>query len=360
MSDPSASITLHREKVQVYTWRPEWDEKMEAFALTQADALFYHSLKFRRFLVALLAAKDETLVAVDQQENIVGYLPLLSKDGPLGIVYNSLPFYGSHGGIVGENKTAQQALIQAYNELIVQKGVIAATVVGHPISKTSMPIDWLHCYTDQRIGQWTHLPERVPISAPKDALMWMFRHNRAWDIRKAQRIGIQVDIDNDQFTFLEATHRENIIALNGLPKSHAFFALIPQYFKPDIDYRIFVAKLDGKAIAALLVFYYGDAVEYFVPAIDSQFRDQQPLSLIIFEAMCHAIEHRYRRWNWGGTWISQKGVYDFKKRWNAQDYPYSYYIQVNDDRIFTESRESLLAAYEYFFVIPFQYLKSES
>ena len=42
-------------------------------------------------------------------------------------------------------------------------------------------------------------------------------------------------------------------------------------------------------------------------------------SLLIFEVMLDAVEKNYEYWNCEGTWESQKGVYDFKKKWGAND-----------------------------------------
>jgi hypothetical protein len=73
--------------------------------------------------------------------------------------------------------------------------------------------------------------------------------------------------------------------------------------------------------------------------------------------MVDASQRGYILWNWGGTWLSQNGVYLFKKRWGSWEKKYTYYIQVNDENLFGVKREELLANYENFFVIPFNVLQ---
>ncbi len=69
--------------------------------------------------------------------------------------------------------------------------------------------------------------------------------------------------------------------------------------------------------------------------------------------MLEAIKIGYSNWNWGGTWESQKGVYDFKKRWNAKDFKYKYFTKIINKDILNIPQEEILKTYPYFYVLPF-------
>jgi hypothetical protein len=142
-------------------------------------------------------------------------------------------------------------------------------------------------------------------------------------------------------------------AVGGLAKPFCVFEAIAEIFTYDHDYRVYVADNKGATIAALLVFFYNGVVEYYTPAADVESRHLQPMSLLIFTAMQDAVRQDHRWWNWGGTWATQNGVYRFKKRWGTVDRPYFYYTTVFDKRILRSSREQLLKAYPYFYVLPF-------
>jgi hypothetical protein len=58
----------------------------------------------------------------------------------------------------------------------------------------------------------------------------------------------------------------------------------------------------------------------------------------------------------GGTWLSQSGVYDFKKRWATTDYPYYYYTQIFNTDVKLQRKETLLTMYPGFYVLPFSEL----
>ena len=108
----------------------------------------------------------------------------------------------------------------------------------------------------------------------------------------------------------------------------------------------------------MLIFYFNGTVEYFTPVIRPEFRHTQALALVIYEAMKDAVQEKAcKLWNWGGTWLSQGGVYDFKKRWGTEDYPYYYYTKVFNQELLKVNSKDLLDEYAGFYVLPFNELK---
>jgi lipid II:glycine glycyltransferase (peptidoglycan interpeptide bridge formation enzyme) len=125
------------------------------------------------------------------------------------------------------------------------------------------------------------------------------------------------------------------------------------------QWLILEATLEGKRIASLLLLFSNEATEYFTPAILPEFRHLQALSLLIFEGMNFAISKEILIWNWGGTWKSQKGVYDFKRKWGAEESTYNYFCAILDESILDRSREEISEAYPHFYVVPFDALEVE-
>ena len=148
-------------------------------------------------------------------------------------------------------------------------------------------------------------------------------------------------------------------AIGGLAKEDAFFKVFPKIFEAAKDYNIYVASKHNKRVAALLVFYYKGTVEYFTPVIDHEYRSDQPLALIIYQAMLDASQNNAEWWNWGGTWLSQEGVYKFKKKWGAEDKPYYYFTVCKNESFKTLTKQDLLESYKSFFTIPFGALKND-
>lgn len=338
------------------------------FLLKDEKSLFYLFVNYKQFLEKLLGCESRYLIAKDQEGCIIGAFPLMvSKKGRFGRVGNSLPYYGSNGGIIVDQSLTyevqtkvRQTLLQTAEEYFRDAGCGARTIIISPFERS---VDFYeknvsYDFLDKRIGQITPLPEAG--SDMEDQLLGIFQNPRPRNIRKAIKSGItcRYSYSEDDLEFLYSTHKDNISAIGGLSKDEKFFRLVPEIFNQN-DYCVYIAEKDGKKVAALLLFYFNKTVEYFTPAVVDDARTLQPTALIIFEAMKDAITTGYQFWNWGGTWLSQKGVYDFKKRWGAKDCPYYYYIKLYEKQMLSCTSKELLKEYTGFFVMPFDQLKGE-
>jgi lipid II:glycine glycyltransferase (peptidoglycan interpeptide bridge formation enzyme) len=299
-----------------------------------------------------LSVESDYLLAIDENDNIQGVLPLMKKEGKFGIIVNSLPFYGSNGGILSKSKEAFELLLDEYNR--ISNEVSASTYITNTLQKNIPEEKIEYDLIDKRIGQWTYINYDYNI---EEEVMKSFHSKTRNMVRKAIKENIEVEIDNTQIDFLYEVHYENITSIGGKAKEKRFFELIGKHFEKGKDYNIYIAKLKGKKIAAILFFYYNRIVEYWTPAVLREYRSYQPTSLIIYIAMIDACRKGYKLWNWGGTWLTQHGVYLFKKRFGAVDKEYKYFIKINNKDIFCSSREELLREYDNFYVIPFDKLK---
>ncbi len=346
--------------------QPKYEEEYEALLRTNAQALFYHSLVWRNVLHTLVGGEPFYLTA-KEQGRVVGILPSFLKHGPLGNVLNSLPFYGSNGGVVlrsGVNhpQAVRRRLLEAFHMLAIDQRAILATIITNPLESDVAYYQEVRppTFQDMRIGQFTPLP--LTEDDVDENLLTLFDPVRRRNIRKAQKSGVRCHQSDtlDDLRFLAELHQESIEAIGGLAKSRDFFRSVVEQMTCGQDYCLFIAELEGQRIAGLLTFYFGRIVEYITPAIQKEFRSVQPNSLLIFEAMKDAVRKGFSYWNWGGTWVSQKSLYDFKKRWGTQDRPYYYYVYSYGDltELLRISRAALLQAYPYFYVVPFSHLVS--
>ena len=335
----------------------KWESKYEDFLMNNEKTLLYVSNKYRKLLKQFLGAKDCYFLAVKNGE-IVGALPAFLKvNSELGNVLNSLPFYGSNGGVIElrGDYYVRKILLAEFYSFAKDNKCISATIITSPFEAN---IEFYEketnfTYKDVRIGQITQLPENNGDVSEK--IMRMVDGVRRRNIRKAIRNGIVVkeEFSEEILRFLIKTHTENISSIGGIPKPKEFFELIPKIFDYDREFKIFTAFKDNIPVASLLVFYFNKTVEYFTPAIVKEFRPLQPLSLLIFTAMQEAIKKGYKYWNWGGTWVTQESLYRFKKRWGTEDFPYYYYTKIYDRSILNVSEEKLIQEFPYFYVFPF-------
>lgn len=336
-------------------------ELYDKFLLENENSLFYHSIKYHLLLEKYLDCHSYYIIVYLENRILATFPFILKRDIRLGAIINSLPFYGSNGGFVID-PTLQSDLvdqirheiIQALDAFSIEHHVIASTIISNPLQLEDqlwLDSNYATTHTDKRIGQITPLPVDGP--ELEHRLMSIFEDPRPRNIRRAIKAGIKITECHDQesLDFLYQVHKENIEGIGGKAKQKSFFDLIPTNFSKE-DYSVFVATIDGKRIAALLVFYFNSTVEYFTPATLHDYRNDQPSALLIFEAMKIAVHRSFTHWNWGGTWYTQHGVYDFKKKWGAQDHEYHYYTRVREDYLNRSDYNDLFQAFPYFYILP--------
>ncbi len=331
-------------------------EEYEKYILQKEDTLLYASTKYRYLLEELLNDQSLYLIA-SENHRIVGVLPcFIKQNSKYGNVLNSLPFYGSTGAMVCDGPYIREKLLEAYYKLSEKYNCVASTMITSPFENEN---EWYVKQTspqfiDKRIGQVTIFPSSE--GDDEQGLFYAIDSKTRNIIKKAQKSGVTVEIDNscENMDFLYECHVEGMKKIGGLAKKKKFFELVAKIFEPGEEYNIFTAKLEGKKIASCLLLYYNNTVEYFVPVTLEGYRSCQPLSLIIYEGMKEAVRRGYKRWNWGGTWMTQKGVYEFKRKWATTDFMYYYYVNIFDFSILDIKKEEILSEYENYYVYPFQ------
>jgi len=344
---------------------PELEGAYESFVHSIEDALLYSSLKYRNLLKGFLGASVEDHYFIARSDNgvISAALPsfVCHVEG-YGPVANSLPFYGSNGGVIvrSQDKHVVSPLLHHFRNFTDTMSCSSATVITSPFQDDLEPYEACLAPThkDSRIGQVTRLPTAG--IDPEKAIMASLHHKTRNMVRKAIKQNIKVTHNpwEGAFRFLATTHADNISALGGKTKPLCFFQAIQSTFSYGRDYRIYTAWHDDMPIAALLVFYFNKTVEYFTPAIVQAYKTWQPMSLLIFNAMADSITQGFAWWNWGGTWRQQTGVYQFKRSWGALDKPYSYYTRVVDSGLMQNSLQELQSLAPYFFIAPYDQLPS--
>ncbi len=334
------------------------NEAIEAFVYRDPRTLIYASPGYIGLVAAETQSSPYWLTAQDAS-GLRAALPLLVKQGALGPVINSLAFYGSNGGVIvpdGEH-LAWLAVVRAFDAFGERIGAVASTLITNPLVgdhalyEAHLP----HDLRDERIGQFTVFPEDRQAAS----LMALFDDPRPRNIRKAQRSGLKVTRSQSEeaISFLHATHDQNIRSIGGLPKRLDFFQQLAASLPHDA-WSIYLAELDGERIAALLLLYGNQTVEYFTPCVLEEHRSSQALPLLVHDAMVDAMASGYRQWNWGGTWLTQDGVYAFKKKWGTRDIRYHYFTRLRSADLRATTQDTLLREYPGFYVLPFSALAS--
>lgn len=340
--------------VPVELLTPEGEANYEAYVTRHRAGLLYYSLRFRDFLVDVLGCDPRYAVA-RKEGQISGVLPLMAAVGPRGEVLNALPYFGSNGDTLSDDDESRSALDDWYRTASSGLDVAAATIIENPLACRD-EVEPPHQMVDTRIGTVTAL---VGDGDQADAVLGLIDGSARRNINKAHRSGVTVERADDAFAALAALHAEGMSAVGGRVKSSAFFDAVPKHFRAGDDYAVFVGWLDGEVVAALLVFYFGSTVEYYMPASSASHRSAQPMAAVLHAAMADALARGFRHWNWGGSWTSQENLVRFKTKWGGVARPYRYWTTVNRNELLDATPADLLEEYPGFFVAPYSALTSQ-
>lgn len=334
--------------------------KYDAFIRNHPARSLFNSLKFKLFLEKTIP--NSNAIYILGMENGIPQLifPIFLVRGKYGTVANSLPFFGSHGGPIHSEECPEHLynMVFEYYEKICETNNVVTSTLIEPY-QWQAKIDFKHLgfsIVDQRIGQVSELPNIEQGSFETDLYQMMHSKTRNL-VRKALKKSFDIQVDNTKQSMnaLYALHNLNMSKIGGMAKPKYVFENILSCLIPGEDFDIFVAKREQNIAAMLLLLYEGKTVEYFTPVIADEHRSDQPLSAIIFAAMKCASKNDFKNWNWGGTWLSQDGVYRFKSRWGAKDKRYNYWLKNHNESadIINQDPVTLVNEYPFFYTRPF-------
>ncbi|GFO80946.1 MAG: hypothetical protein A49_05730 [Methyloceanibacter sp.] len=334
----------------------------DSFIERCSDALIYHTGDYLRCLRRILPESELSILGVRSAGALVGTLALLSRDGPVGRIANSLPYFGSHGDVIVDGNFRDKSrvsheLMALLSEFTRDQGFSAINIVSHPVKShisEDAPSVGLQAW-DYRTSFITHLPSEDNREAAIEAILRMCQQKTRNLVRKGLRSGFRIEIEDADASWNEFI-RHHICSMNrigGRHKSPAEFAAFRQAFEQRDQCRLYVAR-DGTTFAgALMNLYYRDCVEYFAPVAVADYRSQQVVSAIIAHAMCDAALSGHIRWNWGGTWRSQAGVRHFKAGWGPAEHDYQYWGKVTRPEIYELRSSQCVQFYPNYYIYPF-------
>lgn len=269
-------------------------------------------------------------------KSLAGFFPFFRIEKEAGVIINSLPWFGSHGGCyvashADPRGTRDQLLLHFKEQLASESKLISATISLSPFENCYL--DTYHevfntATTEERSGQVLTLPS-MPNATLQEVgarLMNMMLQKSRNCLRKGMKQGFEfvTDSSNEAWEYLYTTHKENMLAIGGTPKQlQAFESLRAQCSNDGV---LSLALLEGKPVAGMFCLYHKPHVEYFIPVISREFRSLQPLSYLLHMTMIKAVQDGFLYWNFGGTGRTQESLHRFKAGWGASDFSYSYII----------------------------------
>jgi hypothetical protein len=333
-------------------------DAIDAFVENHPQGMFYHSRRWIDLVTHLTGSSYTDICVMDAAGELSAWCPLFFHDGPAGIVANSSPFFGSHGGILAVDDTAFTRAADAVMEELSNRNAQSLNII-EPLECPRSRLYSKHLPVgigDHRIAHTKSLEGMADRDSLFGSLGGLVRSNLK---RKAWRANLAISRaeTSQAMANLQELHIAEMGARpDGNPKKPEFFEAVQTRLLPGTDWRLYEAHKDGVLAASLLLFTWGRYVEYITPVTAPDFRRDQPLTALLFEAMLDCASDGYSIWNWGGSWPSQEGVQNFKDSWGGEHGSYRYHVVDNGglDRLQEwPDRAELLAAYGGYYLFPF-------
>jgi hypothetical protein len=301
------------------------------------EAMFYHSIQYQNILKDIVACEPYYLV-VHNRDTILGAFPcFLKENSRYGNILNSLPFFGSHGGVlirssigIEERFKTNKLLLDSFNALAKEKHCILSTIITSPFdTNIAFYENHLHYrFSDRRIAPIIEFNSNIT-DVEHEILYNIIDPDLRRTIRRPIKHGISVEESRD-FLPLYEMNRQAILSKGGVPQPFTYFQKIRDSLEEGF-YELTYAKQGDIIIAGLLVFNFKNTINYSIPAHYAEYSGEQGISLLIYEGMKKALRNGTKYWNFGGTSANQTSLHKFKSRWGTTDYHYHYFVNQYSD-----------------------------
>jgi FemAB-related protein (PEP-CTERM system-associated) len=284
-----------------------WDE----YVLSSADATGYHLLGWRKIIEESFGHPTLYLFVRDGQGHVQGVLPLVLLASKLfGRFLISIPFV-NYGGLIAAGERATSDLLAAAIE--GAKSLQADHIELRHARSCDIP--------------WPSACRKVSmrLELPKDFnILWnQFSSKLRSQVRRAQREGMTARIGGieflDDFYSVFARCMRDL----GTPVySKSFFTSIFEHFPKET--RLCLVSLQGKPLAAGLMYAFRSRLEIPWAASDRRFNRSAPNMLLYSSVLEHACNEGFTNFDFGRS-SPGSGTYRFKEQWGAKPHQLHWY-----------------------------------
>lgn len=282
-------------------------EEWRAYVEHHPQGLAYHLPEWKDTLQQSLRRQPLYIFAHNEQGRLAGLLPLFQVDSPLtGNRLVSLPF--SHTcGPIADTESIEASLIGAAKELCKDRGCRYLEIRAMRRLSTDMKVsDYFSTY----VLELSEDPSTV----------WKRLHQKSirWAIGKAKRDGVTVRIDASveglrTFNGLNQRTKRNL----GVP-AHPFVLLCNMSARLRGQMTLYLAEIEGRAIAGMVTISFKDGICYAYGASDERYLRYHANDLLIWQAIEDGCNKGYRWFDFGKTAPDNQGLARFKKHWGTE------------------------------------------
>jgi serine/alanine adding enzyme len=304
--------TLHHIDVDDVNETIAWDVYVDH----HVHASFYHHSKYLTMIRRAFGHKNISVYAKDTTGKIVGVLPLIhTKSFLFGQYITSLPFF-NYGGVLADNESAEQALIDSAIRYAQSNGVVSIQLREmHGRFKEQPQFD---C-SEEKMSMVLKLPEEMKQigegNAKKRAKL---RSQAKLAVRKAEDQAVVVrqvfghsELLGD-FYHVFSCHMRDL----GTPVyGRSFFATVLEHLGDEAI--LTVSYWDNKPVACGFLIRQGERMEIPWASTLKEANGVSMNTYMYWNILEHAMSLGVVEFDFGRSSVDA-GTYKFKKQWGAE------------------------------------------
>lgn len=310
MSESSVRAQTGVGPLRVEELQEEHSTRWDAYVERHPAGSIFHTIAWKRAVDASFPYRAHYFFA-ERDAEIVGVLPLFYVDNPLAkSSFVSVPM-GVYGGVCAEDEATASALVRRARELSSERNAAYVELRQTEPLRVDVPI--------QPSGSYATFKKPLP-DDPDDNLASMPRKARA-AARKAMRdFRLEAAVETDAL--------ERFFHLFALNKRHLGSPVYPMHFfrhlmreLPESD--ILVVRHEGRAVAAVMSFYYKNTVIPYYSGADPSAEHMQINNFMYLKLMEEGSRRGFATFDFGRS-REGTGAYKFKKHQGFEPEPLHY------------------------------------
>ena len=275
---------------------------IDDYVTNHSASSLYHLCGWRDIIVKIFGHTDISLAAVDDENSIVGYLPLIHMKSVLfGNFCSSLPFY-NYGGPLADTDEIALELVAAAKEMT--KALESEHIeLRETRRREDMPSRM------EKVSMLLKLPENVDELEKNIGTKLRAQIKRSQHTHPLVKFGKEELLDDFYEVF-----SVNMRDLGTPVYDRNLFYEVIRFWKEEA--YVTVIYIDEKPVSAAILLGYKDTME--IPWA-SALRSTNRIGINMFmywNILCHAIQQGYQYFDFGRSSVDS-GTFRFKQQWGA-------------------------------------------
>lgn len=275
---------------------------------------YYHLYEWRSVFENSYHLTTHYLAVVDGDEWLA-ILPLAVMPTPFRAKAVSLP-YSNYGGLLLKRALDYPAVIKSVTSYLASVGInqVEMRCLNAPGS----------------VENSSELTMILTFPASVEALWKAIGDKARNQVRKAEKAGLVAEWGAHQVAELYDIYADNMGRLGTPVHARAFIEQILQSLGDKAD--VLTIRLNGQAIAAMLLVKHGDLWADPIASSRVEFRHLNPNMLLYWEALRQAMASGARQFDFGRS-QRDSGTHKFKKQWGAEEVSLDYHTVACGERV---------------------------